>query len=554
MTKLLESYFIYILLVVSVLVWFVSYSKVPFIFFQQDELMGFGLFILNRVDMLYTGLGFKGMVHFVPVTMSLSFGIFNIFGLNHIPYNIFGLIFHTINGLLVYLLGQKIFKNRLYSLLALIMFFSSSSGAELVMWPVINLNTISLSFSLLAMYVLISSYIKDGYLQIKKSIYISILFLLSVFSVEYAAGLIFIIPVTAFLMDRKNSGIKKLTQIWPFYLTVMIFLILRFVPSLFLRELNTLNSVLETGVFSRAMGLIRLPLIYVSQTFLGQNALINISQLISSVFWGNTTNTQFAEGVIYKYVASVLGVFIVIIFLKLFSKFTKLDKKYLLIFLSFIIFSSLPFILVPGQLFSIFSSRYLYFGGVGYAFILVLILQLIVNLKKNRITLFYIIFLVSMILGGVYGNYKKGNALYNIGNLRVQILRSIKKDHPTLPQKVIFYTDSNKSYYGLPDEDKILPFQSGLGQTLLLWYYSDEKFSKSFFKNVYLWGILSEGYKEIDDRGLGYFRDFERLKNAVNDNNLNPESVIAFKWDYYTNTLTDTTNEVRNKLKNENYK
>ena len=249
-----------------------------------------------------------------------------------------------------------------------------------------------------------------------------------------------------------------------------------------------------------------------------------------------------------------MGVFIVIIFLKLFSKFTKLDKKYLLIFLSFIIFSSLPFILVPGQLFSIFSSRYLYFGGVGYAFILVLILQLIVNLKKNRITLFYIIFLVSMILGGVYGNYKKGNALYNIGNLRVQILRSIKKDHPTLPQKVIFYTDSNKSYYGLPDEDKILPFQSGLGQTLLLWYYSDEKFSKSFFKNEYLWGILSEGYKEIDDRGLGYFRDFERLKNAVNDNNLNPESVIAFKWDYYTNTLTDTTNEVRNKLKNENYK
>ena len=158
-----------------------------------------------------------------------------------------------------------------------------------------------------------------------------------------------------------------------------------------------------------------------------------------------------------------------------------------------------------------------------------------------------------MIIIGVYGNYKKGNALYNIGNLRIEILNSIKKSYPTLPEKVIFYTDSNKSYYGLPDEDKIIPFQSGLGQTLLLWYYSDEKFSKVFFENKYLWGILSDGYKEIDDRGLGYFRDFERLKNAVNDNNLNPESVIAFRWDYYTNTLTDITREIRSKLKNENY-
>lgn len=553
MTRFLKSYAIYVLLVVLVLVWFISYSKVPFIFFQQDELMGFGLFILNGIHILYAGFGFRDMVHFVPVTMSLSFGLFNIFGLNPIPYNIIGLIFHTINGFLVYLLGQKIFKNRLYSLVTLIIFFSNSSGSEFVMWPVINLNTISLSFSLLAVYVLVSSYIKDGYLQIKKCVCISILFLLSVFSIEYAAGLIFIIPTIAFLMDRKNRGIKKMIQIWPFYLTVIAYLILRFVPTFFLRENNTLNSVFQTGILEKAISFISLPFVYIAQIFFGQSALITISQFMSSTFWGNVANTQFAERVIYKYVAFVLGVIIVVFFLKLSSKITKLNRKYLLIFLSFIVFSSLPFVLVPGQSFSIFSSRYLYFGGVGYAFVLVLVLQFILSFKKNRIALIYIIFLILMILTGTHSNYKKGNSLYSTGNLRVQILDSIKKSYPKLPKKVIFYINSNKSYYGLPDDDKILPFQSGLGQTLLLWYYSDGNFPKKFFEGNYLWDILSEGYKEIDGWGFGYFRDYNKLKNVIANNKLNPEFVIAFDWDYYTNKLIDKTTNIRNKLKNENY-
>lgn len=551
MITFLKKYNFSLLVILSFVVWFASYSKVPFIFFQQDELMGFGLFILKGVNMLYTGFGFKDMVHFVPVTMSLSFSLFNLFGLNPIPYNIIGLIFHTVNGLLIYLLGQKIFKNKVYSLISLILFLSSSAGAELVMWPVINLNTISLTFALLAIHIQISAYIKNGLPKTYEYVYISLFFLLAVFSVEYAAGMIFIIPVVGYIMDRKNKGIKKLKNQWPFYATVVGYLLFRFLPVVFLKQSTSLDSVVATGITERLVSLIRLPFVYLSQLFLGQTLLIDISQFISNVFYNNTANTQFAEGVLFKYVAIFAGILIVLLFTKIIVKVDGLFQKYLLIFLFFIILSSLPFALVPGQTFSIISSRYLYFGAVGYAFLLVLVLKLVVKLQNKKHILIYTLFLILMIFSEVRGNYEKGNLLYKTGMTRINILNSIKTSYPELPKKVVFYTQSNKSYYGLADDDKILPFQSGLGQTLYLWYYSDEKFSKNFFKEEFLWGILSEGYKSEGEQGFGYFRNYENLKVAVIANKLKPESVIAFKWDANSETLTDITEEIRIKLKNE---
>lgn len=536
----------FILLVALVLVWFLSYSKVPFIFFQQDELMGFGLFILKGVGMLYTGLGFKEVVHFVPVTMSISYSIFNIFGLNHIPYNIIGLLFHSINGFLIYMLSSMIFKNKLYSLLAVILFFSYSAGNEFVMWPVINLNTISLSFALLAVYTLINSSIKNSNLKVSDFVKVSILFLLAVFSVEYAAGLIFIIPVIGIILDGNKKFLDRLKSQIPFYITVVGYLVFRFLPALFSDKSTSLKEVVDTGIIERIFGMLRLPFVYIAQAFFGQNVIIGISQFISNIFYGNTANTQFAENYIYKNVAIVIGIFIIFFI----YKYAKIQKqiiyvKYIAIFLLFILFSSLPFVLVPGTSFSIIPSRYLYFGGVGYAYLLTLLLFL----QKKKI--YSSILIALLVISGTYQNYKKSNELYFVGKERIRILNSIKNIYPKLPQKVVFYTESNRSYYGLPDSDKILPFQSGLGQTLALWYYDSERYSTNFFKNKFLWGILSEGYKEEDSRGFGYFRDYEKLRDEIRKSKLKPESVIAYKWDYYTNSLTDITEEVRKKLNNE---
>ena len=64
---------------------------------------------------------------------------------------------------------------------------------------------------------------------------------------------------------------------------------------------------------------------------------------------------------------------------------------------------------------------------------------------------------------------------------RHNILNQISEDNLKLTDKQVFYTESDTSYYGLPDETKILPFQSGFGQTLLVWFEKSERFPNDFF-------------------------------------------------------------------------
>ena len=135
------------------------------------------------------------------------------------------------------------------------------------------------------------------------------------------------------------------------------------------------------------------------------------------------------------------------------------------------------------------------------------------------------------------------------GLLRQKILTQIQWEHPVLPSHAVFYFESDRSYYGLPDTEKILPFQSGLGQTLLVWYYKTQKFPSDFFQNNYLWDLESQGYKQIENQGFGYFRDFDLLKQTIDQHQLPLESVIAYRFNSSHNTLFEVSQEIRDRLK-----
>jgi hypothetical protein len=105
-----------------------------------------------------------------------------------------------------------------------------------------------------------------------------------------------------------------------------------------------------------------------------------------------------------------------------------------------------------------------------------------------------------------------------------------------------------RSYYGLPSEEKMLPFQSGLGQTLLVWYHDQENYPNEFYQNRFLWEITDQGYQEVGDRGFGYFRDKDLLRQAIAQYNLVPESLVAFSWNSQTEELKDVTVLVREEL------
>jgi len=185
---------------------------------------------------------------------------------------------------------------------------------------------------------------------------------------------------------------------------------------------------------------------------------------------------------------------------------------------------------------------------VGFALLVPTLLYVLRSLKLRRAAAILLWFIVVAIIFGAVGNFQRGGNLYRVGVMRQYILSDIKGSYQRLPKKVVFYTESNKSYYGLPDEDRILPFQSGFGQTLLLWYYRSENFPVAFFKDNYLWDITSQGYKEIQGTGFGYFRNYSLLLSTLKEYNLSSESVIAFSWDDNTQTITNITEKIRKKI------
>jgi len=521
------------------------YFRTPFIFFQQDELFGFGEFINMGQKVILRGLGSNSVTHFVPVTMSLSYYIFRFFGLSYFTYNIFGLFFHLINSFLVYQLARRMFNKKISAFFSTALFISSYVAAELIMWPVININTLSLSFALVSWLIVIDDKLVFRLKGFTRGIFISIMFLFSILSLEYAAGFMFFIPILILLKNNINNK-KKIWMLIPFILTVISYLLFRFFPLLN----NISGKEVATDKYSIFVRIFKLIPTYFSQLTFGQGIILDISNIIARLFYGITTPNIFTEQKIFPAVSIFFGFIILIVYVKLFITSKIINYQYslnIIVLMLLISFSVLPFLLVPGEAssFTIFSSRYLYFGLAAISLLLVYILDIFLSKKEEKYSIAITLMLLLLIIYGLINNNIKSYNLYSLGKVRSGILNTIIKKYPRLFDKTIFYIESDKSYYGLEESERILPFQSGLGQALMVFYYKRSALPYSFFPGEYLWEIKSQGYKEVGKYGFGFYRNKNLLKEAVSKYNLPQESVVAFSWDSNFSLLTDISKDIR---------
>lgn len=533
------------LLVLVILVFLLSYSKVPFIFFQQDEILGLGGFIRDGSAKIFNGLTSTGIKHFVPVTMSISYFTYLLFGLRFWVYNLLGLLFHLTNGVLVYLLARRLLKKKSSAIVATLVFFSSSAATQLIMWPIINLNSIALTFSLITWIIAEDDNVLPRVRGFLRGIMVSLFFLMALFSVEYSAGLIFFIPLV--LLFKNGVKIEKnKTILTPFIISIIGYLFLRFTPILHSPS-QVVDLQTKTPLLIKLYNLVTG---YFGQLFFDHSSFIFLIKEAFKLLGLADLVTLNLENYVFPAITKLLGLVLIIssffgyyIFVK---KNISLARNFLLPVL-FIIFSSLPFIFVPGgaNLSSSISSRYLYFGLSGMAILTAFLFDAFAFSPKKIISASICIPIFLLVFVGTTENFVRGNYLYNQGVLRLRILNEVRALYPVLPRKVVFYFKSDTSYYGLPDNERTLPFQSGLGQTLLVYYSQTEKFPKIFYPGQYLWDIASEGYMESGGRGFGFFRNFEQLKNTVNQYTIPKESIISFSWSGVTNQLEDTTAQTR---------
>lgn len=511
-----------ILLAILILIVILSYLKAPFIFFQQDEWLMFGrAFTSNLLTFTFPKTLIGEGIHLIPVGNFIKFLAFQAFGFNYIFYNLVGLLIHLLNSYLVFLIAKKLVKQKKFAVLASLIFLCSPAASEIVFWPIASLNMITLTLVLLSWLLIYSS---------SNLIFSAALLIISMLVIEYSLGSLLFIPI-AILITRKEKLVKKIKLLIPFLVLDFIYLILREYLSISTRVVGPSANIHYLSYFKQ---MVVLPFKYLGQ-------LLGLFQLESLL--------NIKLGVSDGQQAVIIGFLMTIVLLSTIFFYGKRHvtfSKNLFISLLFIATSALPYLFIPTS--GLLPGRYLIFGVAGFALLLMVIADQLYQAKRQDLRIIIWILVISFALIGALSNYQKLDILYNVSQQRQQILKSILMSEPKLPPKIIFYTESDSSYYGLPEKVHLLPFQSGFGQTLMVWYQPKSKLPDEFFNDKFLWQIEDQGYQEFNGRGFGYFRNFSDLAEKIVDQKLSPSLVKAFAFDSTTGNLTDITEEIQGRL------
>ncbi len=524
-------------------------------FFEQDDWSGLGRFnLLRESGFITTILSFftPSRAHYVPLQDITFYILASLFSLNYLGYVIFSIICHVVITCLVYFLGKAVFKTSYLALFTAILFGTNAVIFQTTTWAIPAINTLSAVIFGLISLILLSIFIEN---KKNRFFYWSLPpLLISLFFKEVTMGLFVFIPLVILkLVHTKRryfySGIVIATIVAYIAIRALMF----FAPfdpikgtTLVATQSQSITDI-SYNIFSFPAKIVSQSMIPVSQQINTIYFLIARSHKLTTYINDSLRSDILKEKVVLESLAFIIffGILFLLFFLKKFKNNNEYFNKSLLA-LTFIVLNSFIYALSPGRsgVISVIDSRNLYFPAIGTSFLIVLLSRYILGDSKIKIGA---VFLILMVLN-LYVLNKNIDSLINVGQERKAILELMKQYKPQLPKKAIIYTQSDTSYYGLSEDYKIMPFQSGFGQTLLVWYQDQSHFPKEFFENRFLWNLTDQGYKEVGDRGFGYFREFNLLASTIKEENLDPESIIAFGYNSKTKILRDITDETKGRI------
>lgn len=526
-----------------------SYLKVLSGFFQQDEWLSFGYRFLSIDGGLAAVLKdtfVPSVGHYQPLTTLAIYLFFSLFGLNYIPYAAVSIILHLVCTVLVFALAKLIFRNLGLSAATALIFGVSVASYQATSWVLADTSIhFSTIFALLSLLLTFKFFVEKRELLFKLSLAFLVISLLFK---EITIGLFVLIPF-AFLVFSKEPTRSKKRYIASVFGVAFFYVVFRlsmiFIPQSYARDTLVTQSQPLANLLYNA---VTLPFKGIVQSLVPPRIILESSYFISNFLPDSLTgqkDTTAFDRFVQGYVLEVLsGVIFLILSFLAFSLLKKAKRTLMaksILFGLALVFVSMPiFALTPekaGRI-SIIDSRNLYFASIGSSIFLVSLLK-----ARKMLVLFALVFFLN-----VYLLNRELGLVAQTAEIRKDILSRIVWLYPQLPEMTVFYTESDSSYYGLAPEEKVLPFQSGFGQTLLVWYHPRESFPKAFFADRFLWEIKDQGYEEFEGRGWGYFRNFNLLSEVVDKYGLREESVFAFSWRSGSNTLDDITDEVRGRL------
>lgn len=547
--------------IVFFLITLIFYGRIFFTWFQQDEWSLFGrLYYLNSlkpgpgINSFLWGLFPHPRYTFAPIHFG-TFSLLNfVFGINFFPYALLSILTHTLNAFMIFLLVKNLSKNIKVAFLAGLIFSFYSIGQKSVTWILSAMNIgWATFFSILSLICFLDSF------KNRLSIIKAILFLLVALWFSEQALVMFIVFSAITLINRKS-----LKPLWYMILFILVYMVTRLLLSKIGAQIHQdFIKLPEPLILKEYLTIIAwAPIRSLVDIFFTQSTIYQLSNLITPIlrpdFSAIKNTTQFdlfGQTSAVDFITIILlppTVFLLFRFYKLIK--IKTNKRLFRVGMAFIMASSLiPLLLtIRGRAaigIYIMRSRDLYMATIGASIIFSLIFNTLWNRSKYYLqkTVIILLFLLFAYYHWGYINRFVLAGEIQKAKLRKPIVEQIYSLYPTLPKKVIFYALSNTPYYGSATPN--LPFQTGLGRTLLVWYiYKNNSLPPEFVKDDFLYLPGSEGYKEIGEYGFGYFTDFNKMQVAIKDNNLKPETVFAFSWFGEIPLLKDITFEIRSRF------
>lgn len=515
-----------------------------FSYFQQDEWHAFGVIQSYGFEYVTGGKSlFASLLSDRIGARAITYGLFKIFDANPVPYGIFAAIVHLLNSFLIFQLAHKITKNKTIAALASLFFMINSVGSQAYSWfGTMAGSATSVTFILLSLIFYFNFLSKRKYIDN----FLSLLFLWVSFLFKEVGYFLFIVYPLLWFIYVKNKSLKLfikdnlLVFIYGVVITVFLVQSVLFIPGIRANYIVPQAS----GFVKVFMHLILYPLEGISQVILPSSVVFDsaslLTRFIKPSLQENTPSFDlYYTTVMAEYVSVAMSIMLIIILIIIYKKFVRTASENLrLLFLGstpILIFSFLPYVAID-KFDAYLDLRHYYSTSIGAALLVGIIACCLFSsfqkIKKRKILFLAFIFL--FFYHGLFLVKDKISQLL-ISRERINIISEVKKIAPTLPSKTVFFvTGDSPGYYALPELK--VPFQSGFGQVLMTLYAKDNPVYSLLFKEKtywdtadggFLYDTLSQGYREINGKGFGYYYNRKDLERAINEKLFNKESVVS---------------------------
>ena len=529
------------------------YWPVTNTFYQQDEWYGYGTYLANGVATIFSSsthlsknlgsifLDTNGLINIILgegriFTRLLQYMFYNNFPLNIVPISLFALVLHSANAILVFLLAKKIFKRDLPAFFGSLFFAVNSVSQSAITWSAASVNALPSTFLVLIAILSFFNYL--DYNKTKWLFYSFISIYISLFFRETGIFLFILLP-TISLLYNKYSIKSFIRTYWYFFLAIGLIVTFRLyefkaVPY---QEALFLTGSSKYFFDSLIVRSVLYPLTSFSLSIVPPEAFLNLSRYLTNVYYPFVPEAQFnliAQTAVLDFLALLLSIVIGIISLILYKKSNTKIRRQMIFWYIFLLASFLPYVVISKS-FSYLESRYYYVSSISWAIIFAWVFYILEKLKKKFIYILFIL-IYSVFIFIHIRTIKTGlNRVVNESLVRISILNQISLILPKLESKKnIFYVTGDNDYYIAGNK---IPFQQGVGYTLLAYYYPKSQYPADFLNNAELFEIGKEGYYEKEGYGFGYFTSIKLMEEQSRMFKIQDENIYKFYYNSKTAKL-----------------